>query len=254
MFVNFLLGHNKYRRRYIGHLLHYCGKIRAYNPRNRENCCDPTPCKNDFPRTMNLARRGVRIQTSSHRDGFVGTTAPAHAAARRHDGTATMADGIARLAIIANRKDPLGKAVTCWRNQRSALELYLSERWLPAHLQRSRRAPIANRGTATQKRTAYGRSGRRTARRDAFDHGPQLQNPVRRQPLQLFHLAHRPRGPRDGLLARPSSCCRSNGCGPDPVWWTVFLSGQGIPKRADFILHRREVAKRRVDSLCVVEA
>lgn len=50
-----------------------------------------------------------------------------------------IAADIARLAIIANRKGPLGKAVTYWRNQRPALELYLSDGRLPiskAHVER----------------------------------------------------------------------------------------------------------------------
>ena len=50
-----------------------------------------------------------------------------------------MAADIGRLAIVANRKGPLGKAVTYWRNQRPALELYLSDGRLPisnAHVER----------------------------------------------------------------------------------------------------------------------
>ncbi len=42
--------------------------------------------------------------------------------------------------------------------------------------------------------------------------------------------------------------------GLDPISWTVLLSGQGFPQRADFIIHGREIAKRRMQPLCIVEA
>ncbi len=42
--------------------------------------------------------------------------------------------------------------------------------------------------------------------------------------------------------------------GLDPISWTVLLSGQSFPQRADFILHGGEIAKRRMQPLCVVEA
>ncbi len=56
----------------------------------------------------------------------------------------------------------------------------------------------------------------------------------------------------EAVVRRRAQICERLGL--DPISWTVLLSGQSFPQRADFILHGGEIAKRRMQPLCVVEA